>query len=275
MKYFFKNKSFRVVFIIAVSLIIVIGFSASSNGEAFWAKNVLSYITVPLQKVSSAARNMSQSFFDRLFAYDALNKENEALQHECDSLKKKMLEYDELKRSNISLKELLKIKEQHPDFEFVCASVIGSDSHYGYGKIMIDKGKRNGVEYEDVVMTSSGYVGRVTEVGQNYSVVTTLFHPQFKIGAFSSHDNQLGVVSGDIELAKNGLCKMQYLEEKPKENTIIATAGSKDICPRGLLIGTIQTVTKQKSGTTYVAEIQPVNQLNKLTNVYILVNFEE
>lgn len=269
MKEFWRSRQCRWICVLAAVLFSFMICSAASDGEAFWVKDLISSVAVPLQKGSTSLARSLQDVTGNLFG-GSLAEENEALKEECDELRRRLLEYQDLKRSNIALKELLQMEDSEPDYQYVEASIIGTDPDYGYAKIMIDKGKRNGIAKRDIVTTPGGLVGRVEETGTNYAVVMTLLHPQFKIGAYLSESNRLGVVSGDSALSKEGQCRLEYLEEEPVLGDLVATSGSGGDCPRGMVIGTVQSADKQKSGTTYSAELKPANEIAGLTNVFVI-----
>ena len=111
-------------------------------------------------------------FCNRLFHYGELEENFREVEQERDELKRKLVEYEELKRSNLQLKGILGIKEEHPDYTFEEASIISRDPEWGDNRFTINKGTRQDVQERDMVLVAGGLVGRVEKAGANYAVVT-------------------------------------------------------------------------------------------------------
>ena len=71
----------------------------------------------------------------------------------------------------------------------------------------------SGVELRDPVITADGLVGYVSEVYPTYSIVRSILDPSTEIGAQDSHTQENGVVGlNTIDLAKEGMCRLNYLD---------------------------------------------------------------
>lgn len=248
-------------------------YSASTEGVANMPQKILSYITTPVQKVTSFVSTEMSDKLDSFFNSSDIKKENEELQKQIDELTAQLIEFEQIKSENEQLLTIVEIKEQNTDYVFESASVIGKDPENKYETFTIDKGSLNGVELYDPVITSSGLVGWITEVGEVYSKVTTILSTNIEVGAYNIFNEQLGVVSGDIEIAEDGYTKMEYLEEAPNINDVIATSGSTGIFPNGIAIGTVVDVRESDNGASFYAIIEPSNDILKLTDVFVLTDF--
>ena len=83
--------------------------------------------------------------------------------------------------------------------------------------------------------------------------------------------------SGTVTLAREGLLQIHYLSREggAAAGDYVATSGKGGIYPRGLLIGTIQSLTPDSDGLTMTAEIRPFADIKNLSAVFVLTDFEE
>ncbi|SCI03356.1 rod shape-determining protein MreC [uncultured Ruminococcus sp.] len=268
MKQFFRSGGFKVIVIMLVILGGVCVYSAAAT-PVTPAEQAIAALAVPLQRQSTALTQTVTGFWNRLFHYGELEENFREVEQERDELKRKLVEYEELKRSNLQLKGILGIKEEHPDYTFEEASIISRDPEWGDNRFTINKGTRQDVQERDMILVAGGLVGRVEKAGANYAVVTALTDPNFQVGAYDNSTNYLGVVSGNGDS-----CEIRYLTQEPEEGALIVTSGAGGNCPRGLLIGSVKKSEKQKSGTTYAASLEPVIDLSRLTDVMVLTGFD-
>lgn len=275
MEKFFKSMRFKILISIIAVLFGMMLYSASRDGIASMPEKLLSYITVPFQRLTASVSNGVTNFFDKYLNADDIVKENEDLQAEVDALRKQLVEFEDYKEENEELKSYLEIKEQHPDFQFQSALIISRDPENRYETFTIDQGYLNGVSRLDPVITDSGLVGIVEKVGPLYATVRTILSPQINgVGAYDANMSEnVGIVVGDIKLAESNLCKMELLEEELNIGDLIVTSGSSGIFPKDLVIGKVSGVRMQSYGTSYYAEITPANDILKLQRVAVITDF--
>jgi rod shape-determining protein MreC len=275
MEKFFKSMRFKILMTVIAILFGIMLYSASRDGIASMPEKLLSYVTVPFQKVASSISDGVTNFLSKYVNADAIAEENKELQAEVDQLRKDLIDFEDYKKENEELKNYLDIKDQHPDFQFQSASIIARDPENKYETFTIDQGYLNGVSRLDPVITDSGLVGIVERVGPLYSVVCTILSPQINgVAAYDvNQPEQMGIVVGDIKLAESNLCKMELLEEELTEGDLIVTSGSSGIFPKDLVIGTVKQVRMESTGTSYYAQIIPANDILKLQEVVVITDF--
>lgn len=275
MEKFFKSTRFKILITVIAVLFGMMLYSASQNGIASMPEKLLSYVTVPLQKLSATVSNGVSNFLDPYLNAEKIAEENESLQAEVDALRKELVTFEQYKEENKELKSYLEIKEEHPDFQFQSALIISRDPENKYETFTIDQGYLNGVSRLDPVITDSGLVGIVEKVGPLYAVVRTILSPQINgVAAYDANlSENLGIVVGDIELAESNRCKMELLEEELNVGDLIVTSGSSGIFPKDLVIGKVSKVRMQSYGTSYYAEIEPANDILKLQRVAVITDF--
>ena len=174
------------------------------------------------------------------------------------------------------LREYLEIKEEHSDFSFASASVIGRDTAERFYSFTIDAGSEAGIEKFDPVITSDGLVGLVSEVGKNYAKVLTILDTTIEVGAYDIRTRDIGTTSGDITLARNGQLRLNML---PKDCTVsqgdlIYTTGYGGLYPKDLAIGEVTEIHTDSSGMSMYAVIDPLSDIETVKDVLVITSFE-
>lgn len=277
MKDFFRGKAFRVVAVIVAFLIGILIYQAASGSFASLPEAIVGTVVTPIVKVSTAISENVGGFFNNLISAKDIEKENKELKAELSEAYEKLSEFEKYKNENKQLKEMLKIREEHPDYEMESAAVIGRDSLSAFGKFTISKGGGSDIKVGYPVITNEGFVGIITHVGPTYSVVTTVLDPEINVGIYNSRTRETGVVGGSADLSSKGKTKLKLLPRDTAllSGDIIETSGIGGVFPAGILVGTIESINPENSGVSMYAAIVPVVDVTKVSDVVIVKSFEE
>ena len=274
MKDFFKTSSFRVLIIAVVVLLGLIIYTATAGGS--FLANLLGFATSPMQSIATDVTGNVTEFLD-LDGYtkDELKDLVGALQEENAQLEDQLVGYEELQQENEQLKTQLGLEEEEPENELRSASVIGRDPNDVFYGFSIDAGTLSGVSVGDPVITDQGLVGVVTQAYATSSKVTCLLSEDVHVAAWSPKRQESGVIESDVTSASTGVLRLNYLsgDTQIQEGDIIATSGEGGAFPQGLKIGTVARVEKSENDISRYAEIQPFEDLTKVQEVYVVVDF--
>lgn len=274
MKDFFKTSSFRVLIIAVVVLLGLIIYTATAGGS--FLANLLGFATSPMQSIATDVTGNVTEFLD-LDGYtkDELKDLVGALQEENAQLEDQLVAYEELQQENEQLKTQLGLEEEEPENELRAASVIGRDPNDVFYGFSIDAGTLSGVSVGDPVITDQGLVGVVTQAYATSSKVTCLLSEDVHVAAWSPKRQESGVIESDVTSASTGVLRLNYLsgDTQIQEGDIIATSGEGGAFPQGLKIGTVARVEKSENDISRFAVIQPFEDLTKVQEVYVVVDF--
>ncbi len=272
---FFKSAKFKILLTVFV---ILFGFMINATrmeGTATIFSQIIGYITVPLQKVSTMMYDGVGDFFSPMINAHNLAEENEKLRAEISLLNEKLVDYDSYKQENQHLKEFLDIKDLNINFDFEPAMIIARDADDRFYSFNIDKGSNHGIEIRDTVITPDGIVGVVSEVGDIYAKVVTILDTSVEISAISSSSRDIGIAGGRIDLAMEGLCHFAMLDRDTllQQGDLVLTSGYGGQYPQGIIIGTVLEVLDDESGIDKYAIIEPTADIRNIEDVLVIKDF--
>lgn len=275
MNEFFHSKIAKLFAAIAVVLLALLLRASLTQGSATVFSNAISLITLPLEKLSSAIGGSVGGFLERYTQADALYEENQQLKEQLRILTENQVELEKYRWENESLRKFMGLKEEHPDYECVMASVVSREPNSRFGSFTIDKGALDGVSYLDPIITQDGLVGRVSEVGLGFAKVTTILDPGLSVGCYNPRTRDMGSVRGQVAAAEEGLCAMELVARSSDATAgdIIVTAGSTGLFPKDLVIGRIVSVANTSDGKSMTALLEPAADIEDLTNVLVITAF--
>lgn len=275
MRDFFNSVRFKIIAAVLAVIVGVMLYSASTGGLATIPEKIVSFVVVPAQKASAALSDSITDFFSIFINAKENKEENEKLKEEISDLRKKMVDYENIKTENERLQEIVGLKKENPDMQLLDAGIIGRDPSDRFGSFTIDKGTVHGLSKWDPVITGDGLVGYIDSLGPTYAKVVTILSPEINVGAVEIRTKETGNLTGDIALADKGLAKLELLPKttEVKPGDIIVTAGTSGYYPPDLVIGTVEEVTLEESGITSSASIKPVSDIYEIKHVFVLTDF--
>lgn len=252
----------------AVTLIVlcIAAFSFRTGNNA--VSNVIGTITSPVQKVVFRGANATGSFFRNMASAGKTAKENDKLKAEVASLKDQLRMLEGYKTENESLRALIDLKETRTDFETIGANVIGRKTDELHSIITLDKGTKDGVKVNDVVLVPEGLVGVVFEANYNFCKVKTIFDTETSVSAICLRSGDMGIIETTESM---GICNMNYIDRGAKTvvGDVIDTSGTGGIFPRGIRIGKITEIKEDSRNLTLTAVIETDIDIYGLDSVLI------
>lgn len=269
-----QSKVTKALIIIVLLLTGMMAYAAA-NGQLTGApQQIVGALAVPFQRLTSSVSAKLDAWSDRTLNIDTIISENEELKEELNELRKKQIQYDKIVMENRQYKDLLGIVEDTQKYETTSASVIGRDGLDKFYSFTIDKGEKNGIEKNDVVISADGVVGVVIETGANFAKVSTILSPAVSVGCFAGEERDNGIVCGDYDLSEEENCIMQYLPKttKVKKGDIVSTTGLGTIFPKDLIVGTVKEIVADESGNSKSAVVVPAADITNVKMVFVITS---
>lgn len=273
---FLKSTAFKIFAAAVAALLAGSVFALLSRGGSSPLNRVTGFIFSP---VSRAATYVASEFSKLPISFkssSSLAAEVDELEGEIDRLKEQLVDYEQAKHKNEFYQEFLGLKEEHSDYKFAEAAVIGRDAADRFETFSLNKGSLDGISVNDPVIYGKYLVGVVASVTETQCTVNTILNPKVNVSAYEVRTRDLGFVTSTVALAEQGCCEMPGLSSSTSVTAggIVCTSGVGGIFPRDLIIGNIIDVVDGTVDISASAVIQPGAQLDRITDVLIITEFD-
>lgn len=268
----FSFSSKYLLLILAIVCIILMGLSGFTERTGNPLSWIAGYTVVPMQKGINTVGMWLSDMSDNFATLQEMKEENQALKEKLADM---TVENNQLKQNSATLErlqELYKMDQNTADYPKVGANVIASDNSNWYSSFTIDKGSQDGIRKDMNVLSVAGLVGIVTDVGPNYSIVSSVIDDK-NVSAMILTTFDKCIVSGDLTLIDDGVIKFQQLENNDNEVPIgeqVVTSNISNKYLQGLLIGYVSEIHVDSNNLTRSGYIIPATNFKELQEVLVI-----
>ncbi|MGN0143116.1 MAG: rod shape-determining protein MreC [Roseburia sp.] len=253
---------------------ILVSFTLNISGGPL--NTVAGYLFAPMQRGINNVGSWMSDKADNLKELSDVMAENEELRRQVDDLTTQLntirLEQYELE----NLRELLALDQKYPSFEKVAANVIGQNGGNWFSSFIIDKGSRDGIEVDMNVISGSGLVGIITDVGPNYSIVTSIINDTSSVGGMVTTTSDNLIVNGSLQLMNERMViEFSNLNDSDDEVEVgdpVVTSYVSDLYQQGIVIGYIDSLKKDSNNLTKSGTITPAVDFEHIEEVLVILN---
>jgi rod shape-determining protein MreC len=207
----------------------------------------------------------------------ALRRENDELRRTIEHLTAENVQVQSLRQQNESLRQQLGFREARPELQQLPAEVVYRDPTSLRKYVVIDRGRRDGVEPGMAVVSPGGLVGRVQTVDDRRSRVLLLIDQSSAVRGLISEARDAKVESRPDGIIYGrwpyGRLRMRYIDTtaQVKEGAWVLTSGLDDELPRDLVIGQVQNIYKTDVQDTQEADILPAVDPDSVESVSVIL----
>ncbi len=235
-------------------------------------------VVVPLQEGISKAGSWLAKRSEELVQIRSLIQENEQLKAQVDELTIENIRLQQDRYELTNLRELYELDAQYDEYDKVGARIIAKDSGNWFHSFVIDKGSEDGLQVDMNVMAGSGLVGRIIDVGPNWSKVIAIIADNSNTSGMvlSTSDNL--IVSGNLELYADGVISFEKLvdsADRVVEGDKIVTSNVSDKYLPGILIGYISSINVDSNNLTKSGLITPAVDFEHLEEVLVVTQLKQ
>lgn len=252
------------------------------SGMAYFGNNPVQRALYPvISSVFDAAFNgitPIRKFIDHVKNAESYETEIKELKKEVASLAIENKTREDYINENKRLKELLDLKESTmSSYKTVTARVVSYEPNSWYDTVMLSKGSKDGINVNDIVVTSLGVVGRITDCGHSWSKVSTIINSSNSVGVKLSRTGDVGVVSGDANLAQEKNAKLEYLSNDKSliRGDYLVTSGLGGVYPPDLPIGKITDISSDSAGNLTYGVVEPSVDFASLYEVLVITGIKD
>lgn len=271
-----KKRTFKIgLIILVIFLVCFTGYSIKFNRQSTIIEVVIKDSVSKVIDVLSVPFKYLENKWEIFWKSDSIYDDYQTLKKEKELSLAQNNKINELEKENEKLRELLEIKDSILGYEGINATVIYRNVSNWIDIIVIDKGKKDGIDNNMAVMINGGLIGYISDVSNYTSTVTLLTNPnminkisirievadnKYAYGLLSSYDaeNNLYVIEGISE----------YYDIPVSSK--VTTTGLTEKFPGGIMIGNVKSINTDVYDLTKVVMVEPSIDLNDITYVTVL-----
>ncbi|TJX14779.1 rod shape-determining protein MreC [Tissierella creatinini] len=276
--YFFKKyKDKMIVTIVTVILLIIIGNTSVERESISNLEKMVGNILTPISNVTYSIGNGISTFFGSIFEFVNVKEENDQLKERIKALESEKRDLENIIGKTDYLKNEAKILES-TKHNIISAEITSKEPGNWYDRFVINKGTKDGIVKGSTVIQGvqieqnlyqEGVVGRVVDVGTNWSKVITIVDELNSISFKVIRTQDGGVLSGDVYGNING-----YFFDS-KADVIVGdklySSGLGGSYLKDIYIGEVNEVFSDENELTKRISITPAINFKKLYKVFVLM----
>jgi rod shape-determining protein MreC len=222
----------------------------------------------PVERLTHGSSLHTRSVWDNYIDLRHTREENQQLKQQITRLREEEAAFAEDAAQGRRLQAVLGFQQQYIS-KTVAAQVIGTSGTDRSHVLYIDKGLADGLRPNQPVITPYGVVGKLRDVFPHTSQLLLINDSSSGAGVLLESTRIRAIVrgtsSGEVQI--NNLTPDQRI--KPGEQVV--TSGGDQVFPRGLPVGTIESVVPDLQHQPYTAiTIKPAANLSQLEEVLVI-----
>ena len=225
-------------------------------------------LVTPIERITHGSSLHTRGVWDNYIDLRHTREENQQLKQEITQLREEEAAFAEDAAQGRRLQAVLGFQQQYIS-KTVAAQVIGTSGTDRSHVLYIDKGLADGLRPNQPVITPYGIVGKLRDVFPHTSQLLLINDSSSGAGVLLESTRIRGILrgtsSGEVQI--NNLTPDQRI--KPGEQVV--TSGGDQVFPRGLPVGTIESVVPDPQHQPYTAiTIKPAANLSQLEEVLVI-----
>ena len=270
------NKIRRILFAVVVVLAVaatIFFLMMRTGGQISIFENALGSLITPVQNAFNTAANKVKTVVTEWKNYGALKADYDALSLENEQLRLELVNAEESMQELSRLKEEMGAMDTYDSLDPIYAKVIARDAGPWFKTFSLNRGSNHGVSSGMAVVNGDGLIGRVYEVGLNYSKVISIIDTRSAVACLMQRTRDNGVMRGQIADSDSAAqCFVYYL---PNVNNItpgdtVVTSGTDSLYPKGLKIGSVSALSLDAGSEGTYAVVTPSVDFQRIEEVFIL-----
>lgn len=198
------------------------------------------------------------------------------LRAQRDSLLAVVAAQASLSEENARLRQLMGLRSRVSE-AFLPAELVRVGTRGGESSFLLSVGREDGIEVGSPVISSSGLLGVVWEVGRSSAQAIDWTNSDFRASAMTANGEAYGIVE-----ARRGTYREQdqlalvgapfHVDVQP--GTRVVTSGRGGVYPRGILLGTVIGVEEADTGWRKSYLLRPAVRPEEVTHVLVGIQSE-
>lgn len=230
------------------------------QGHLTRVRSFLSVIVLPIQYSVTFPEHFYHQIAAQMRLRTALTKEVIKLSHENLALHQRLQYLLALEAENNSLKMLMKTASK-PDEKVAVAEVLEINTTPFSQRIVIDRGRGDGVYEGQPIVDAMGILGQVIEVGPKTSVVLLLTDKQHAIPVQSSRSGARALAYGGGTVDSLSITHVTLTADFAVGDVLVSS-GLGQRFPRGYPVGVIESINRKVGGAFVDVKAKPFARID-------------
>lgn len=272
-----KSRKKKISFFMTVIILSSIIFFSSTSSIMNIGENAIGTVTSSVSRLVYSSIASSKEVFTNIFGSKSIREENEKLKIENAELKEKNINMENIIAKEDFLKNEYNLYLQNKE-SLISANVIGLDNNNLFIRFNINKGSKDGVKVGDIIVQGTAgdkentyikaVVGKVIEVGYNWSKVSSLVDSTSNISFNIVRSQSYGAISGQENNLLSGF--MYKTDADVVVGDRLVTSGRGGIFPRDLYIGEVTEVKSSDNNLEKKISVKSPVDFTTLFRVFVL-----
>lgn len=240
-------------------------------------KNATRDLLAPLQELAASYAMRLRSAGNAIRGWGGLPEKNEELQQQVVLLNQKLSELEALRDENFILRQQLGFQRQQ-DRRLIAGTVLARDISGWWQTLRIQHNSSPLIQPNLAVINDQGLVGRVSDVSVRTADILLISDPSCQVAVKIGDKGAFAILSGQgLSWRGRVLCKLTFINKNIsiQKGDEVFTSGLGGIFPKGIKVGTIETVTLDQNGLHQSAEVNPAADLSQLDMVFLIAREPE
>lgn len=157
-------------------------------------------------------------------------------------------------------------------YRYIPARVISNSTNKRNNYLMIDRGRRDGIDRDMAVISPDGVVGIVINVSENFAWVMSVLNSKTKINGRLKDSNYQGSLSWNGTDYRTGTFSDVPSHVPLQKGDTVVTSGYSLMFPGNVMIGTIKDYHIAGGDHFYTVKLSFSVDYNRLSHVYVVKN---
>jgi rod shape-determining protein MreC len=261
--------TFRLQFLIIatfIGLFMLMSETHTNEGTSRF-QSVVQTLTYPLQaSVNSVASTFKNLWYSYISLID-VNEENKLLRQQLLDMEEKMNQHIENSVQFLRLRDQLLFASKKIT-EKIFAEIIGESADNNHDISLINRGSNQLVQRNYVVLRKEGLVGRIQSVSPFQSSVQLITDHRSRVSSLIQRNRIRGLIYG----THKGL-EMRQINKHAniKIGDRVISSGLGGLYPKGLLIGWVKEIRRQKHELFKTAILDSAVDFKQIEEVFVIV----
>jgi len=201
--------------------------------------------------------------------YFFLKNENEKLARENAELRSRSLVSFSLLENNQYFINDTAFRQK---YTYISSKVVNNSTNRRNNYLTLNKGSKQGIKNNMAVITSTGIVGQIKDVSENFCTVMSLLNSKTTISSKIKKDGSFGPLTWDGEDFSYATLHDIPTHVKIATGDTIVTSAYSLAFPENIMIGTVDSFERKAGDYFYTLKVKLSTEFKKLSHVYIVTN---